>query len=59
MKYLKTDRLTLRPFNLDDVEPFFKIFSSPAVMQYIGDGSPLTKTQTEACIKRWVKAYMG
>ena len=40
---LETDRLILRMFREDDLEPYAKICADPDVMRYLGDGKPLSR----------------
>ena len=40
---IATDRLFMRPFNMDDIEPFSQICANPEVMHYIGNGKLLDK----------------
>lgn len=43
---LETDRLILRMFRADDFEPYAKICADPDVMRYLGEGKPLTRSET-------------
>lgn len=36
---ITTDRLTIRSISMDDLPAFCEVFTDPAVMRYIGDGS--------------------
>ena len=42
---IETDRLILRMFREDDLEPYAKICADPDVMRYLGDGKPLTRSE--------------
>ena len=57
MTPLRTERLVLRPFTEDDVEPFAAINADPDVMRYIGDGSPRTLEQTREGVARMTRHW--
>ena len=38
--YLETERLTLRRFTLDDLDPLTALDADPAVMRFINGGRP-------------------
>ncbi|WP_026922729.1 GNAT family N-acetyltransferase [Glycomyces arizonensis] len=63
MTRLRTERLVLRPFTEDDVEPFAAINADPEVMRYIGDGSPRTLEHTREAVatmtRRWEEQDWG
>jgi RimJ/RimL family protein N-acetyltransferase len=42
---IETDRLILRMFREDDLEPYARIWADPDVMRYLGDGKPLTRSE--------------
>jgi RimJ/RimL family protein N-acetyltransferase len=42
---LETDRLRLRMFREDDLEPYAAICADPEVMRYLGDGKPLSRPE--------------
>lgn len=44
---IETERVYLRPFTYQDLDAFAVICSDPGVMRYIGEGTPLTREQTE------------
>ena len=50
---LQTDRLVLRRWREEDVEPYADICADPQVMRYIADGSTLTPEQAAAQIERF------
>jgi len=52
-----TDRLLMRPFSLDDIEPFSQICTNPEVMRYIGNGKPLDKETVKTQITNWIHLY--
>ncbi len=54
---LETERLTLRRIKLSDLDDMARINGDPDVMRYIGDGSPWTRVQSEARIRRILKVY--
>lgn len=43
MLTLQTDRLLLRMFRQEDLEPYAPICADPEVMRYLGEGKPLTR----------------
>jgi len=43
---IETERLLLRPFQLEDLEALAAINGDPQVMRYIGNGLPATREQT-------------
>ena len=43
---LETDRLVLRMFGNDDLEPYFSICSDPEVMEFIGQGKTMSRLDT-------------
>ena len=47
---IRTDRLLLRRWRDDDVEPFAAMCSDPEVMRYIGSGATRTRGQARASI---------
>lgn len=63
MQRIETERLTLRPFTLDDLDALFLVNSDPDVMKYIGDGNPLSQQQTrarlDAIITHWDRHGFG
>lgn len=60
---LTTDRLLLRPFVEDDVEPYFALMQDPDVVRYIGDRRVPTLQETwrsvAALIGHWVLRGYG
>lgn len=56
---LTTDRLTIRPTALGDLDAFAKKFANPAVMRYIGDGSTRSREQVETTIRNLIKHHPG
>ncbi len=57
MTLLRTERLVLRPFTEDDVEPFAAVNADPEVMRYIGDGAPRTLAQTGEAVERMARHW--
>lgn len=47
---LETERLLVRRFGPDDLEPFAALCADPRVMRYVGDGRPLPRSEVE----RWI-----
>jgi RimJ/RimL family protein N-acetyltransferase len=41
---LETERLRLRMFTKDDLEPYCAMGADPEVMRFVGEGKPLTRT---------------
>lgn len=56
-KIIETDRIFLRPFSIDDIEPFAKICANPNVMRYIGDGKPVSRDVIAEKIPEWIALY--
>ena len=56
-RVIETDRIFLRPFSIDDIEPFAKICSNPNVMRYIGDGQPVGLDIIAEKIPEWIELY--
>lgn len=58
IEFLETERLILRPLNLDDAERLFLLDSNSEVMKYIGV-EPLTKLEeSKEVIKKIQKQYV-
>ena len=51
---LKTRRLSIRPFTMEDTDALFSILSDPAVMRFIEP--PYTRSQTAAFITDQLRA---
>lgn len=43
---IETERLILRPCQIEDLDAFAMICSDPLVMQYIGNGQPIDYAAT-------------
>jgi ribosomal-protein-alanine N-acetyltransferase len=54
---IETQRLVLRPFNLEDLDAFSLICSDPKVMRFIGDGQPLDKETVRERMESWIISY--
>jgi [ribosomal protein S5]-alanine N-acetyltransferase len=48
---LETERLFVRHFRPDDLDAFAALCADPRVMHYVGDGSPLPRSEVE----RWIE----
>lgn len=56
-RIIETDRIFLRPFCSNDIEPFAKICANPNVMRYIGDGKPVSLDIIAEKIPEWIEGY--
>jgi Acetyltransferases, including N-acetylases of ribosomal proteins len=60
---IKTDRLILRAFTLDDLDSLFSIFSDPDVVRYLGYGTSPSRLETQAILNsyfaHWQKRGFG
>ena len=56
-RIVETDRIFLRLFCIDDIEPFAKICINPNVMRYIGDGKPVGLDIITEKIPEWIALY--
>jgi RimJ/RimL family protein N-acetyltransferase len=59
---LETERLTLRPITIDDVDLLVALDSDPEVMRYISGGKPTTRAEATRIVKmslghRWLGFY--
>ncbi|WP_152363256.1 GNAT family N-acetyltransferase [Microlunatus speluncae] len=54
---IDTQRMTLRGWRLDDLDPLSAIDGDPEVMRFIGDGSVRTRDQTAAAISSMTRAW--
>jgi RimJ/RimL family protein N-acetyltransferase len=57
MVEIETERLLLRGWRDEDVEPYSGMCADPEVMRLIGEGSTLTREQSEAQISRFVRHW--
>jgi ribosomal-protein-alanine N-acetyltransferase len=57
IRMIETDRIFLRPFCIDDIEPFAEICANPKVMRYIGDGKPVSLDLIAEKIPEWMEWY--
>jgi RimJ/RimL family protein N-acetyltransferase len=51
-EHLDTERMTLRPITMDDVELLVALDSDPEVMRYISGGKPSEHAETERIVHR-------
>lgn len=49
---LETERLTLRPIAMDDVDLLIELDGDPEVMRYISGGKPTTRAEAERILQR-------
>ncbi len=54
---LMTDRLTIRPFKLDDIKPFYDLCNNKEVMRYIGDGHIPSIEEMTQSITTWMQCF--
>ena len=54
---IKTDRLLLRRWRDDDVEPFAAMCGDPEVMRYIGSGATRARAQAQATIEAYESGW--
>lgn len=52
---LQTERLSIRPWSIDDAEAAFVIYSDPAVNRYIGGRTVTDVDQVRRLLARWIK----
>ncbi len=57
MIIFETERLLVRYLRDDDFDAFYSLCNDPEVMQYMGDGKPLTAEQTRGWIKTSQENY--
>ncbi|QIN81207.1 GNAT family N-acetyltransferase [Rubrobacter tropicus] len=57
MVEIETDRLLLRGWREEDIEPYARICADPEVMRFIGSGKTLTREQSGAQISRFVRHW--
>lgn len=57
MVEIETDRLLLRGWRDEDLEPYARMCADPEVMRYIGGGSTLTPTRSEEQVSRFVRHW--
>ena len=49
-----TERLILRPFSEQDVEPLFDILQQPGILRYFPRSDPLPREAVERIVTRWL-----
>jgi [ribosomal protein S5]-alanine N-acetyltransferase len=54
---LATKRLVLRAPVQEDAEALAPMYADPEVMRYVGDGRPLTRSETERSVKRMIERW--
>jgi RimJ/RimL family protein N-acetyltransferase len=54
---LRTDRLLLRRWRDDDIEPFAAICADPEVMRYIGAGAVRSLVETKTAVQRFEEEW--
>src|ERR1051326_2343252 len=57
MPEIETERLLLRMFRPDDLEHLARMFSDPEVMRYVGDGSTVSRDETDKALKSIIKHW--
>ena len=57
MVSLETERLLLRAPVPADAEALAPMYADPEVMRYVGDGRPLTRSETERSVKRMIQRW--
>src|SRR5262245_46028401 len=60
---ITTDRLLLREFRVEDFEPYAEMMADPRVVQYLGEGRPLSRVdawrQLAMILGHWVLRGFG
>jgi RimJ/RimL family protein N-acetyltransferase len=54
---IETERLLLRGWREEDLEPYARVCVDPEVMRYIGSGAVLTREQSEGQIGQFVRHW--
>src|SRR5215510_14018376 len=55
MVSLETERLLLRAPVAEDADALAPMYADPQVMRYVGDGRPLTRSETERSVRRMME----
>jgi RimJ/RimL family protein N-acetyltransferase len=56
---LETERLTLRPLSLEDLDDLARFVSEPETMRYIGGGGPRTREQARDTLGRMIESFQA
>ena len=56
---LDTERLTLRPLTLDDLDDLARFLSDPETMRYIGGGGTRTRDQARETLERMIESFQA
>lgn len=51
---METERLTFRPYTIDDIDFYTSLWSDPEVVKYIGKGLIKSKKEAERSLKEWI-----
>ena len=51
---IATERLLLRPFTPDDVDPILSVYGDPEVMRHVGEGSAVDRPATERMVREYI-----
>ena len=54
---IETERLLLRRWRDEDIDPYANLCADPEVMRYVGGGAPLTREQSEGQIAGFVRHW--
>ena len=54
---LETERLTLRPLTIDDLDPLAEFYADEETMRYIGSGVTFDRAQSEASLGRMLESF--
>jgi len=59
MIYIETERLFLRGWRDEDIEPYARMCADPEVMRFIGDGSTLTRERSGEQVSHFARHWDG
>jgi len=54
---IQTPRLNLRPFTMEDVDPFYRVLTEPDILRYFPNSDTPSYTRVENIIKAQLKHY--